>query len=388
MNRLFVLPLLAATILTGTAAQAQQAPGAFDWSGFYFGLNAGWGQSGDDSVTTTGVAAGNVANVLANRRPGSLDVKRDGFVGGGQVGYNWQRGNFVFGLETDLDYTDLSKRSGFTSTLNDVSSIKQKQYYLGTARARLGYAWDRVLVYGTGGYAYGRYKNEATFLSNGAGQPVQFGGAHGGMGSGWTAGGGIEYALPTNSMTVFGNAVTLRAEYLYYDLGERTLSVNSVPGVGVGSYASRFENNGNLFRVGLNFKFGGAQKTAVVQQTRSVAPAPVAVQAPKSYLVFFDFDRSDLSPEGSNIVQTAAANAKSGNVTRINVTGHTDRSGSDAYNERLSRRRAQTVQAELERSGIPGSSISVVALGESQPLVATAEGVREPLNRRVEIVYQ
>jgi outer membrane protein OmpA-like peptidoglycan-associated protein len=129
-----------------------------------------------------------------------------------------------------------------------------------------------------------------------------------------------------------------------------------------------------------------AQNT--VSQASYAPPAPAPRQAPRSYLVFFDFDRSDLTPEATNIVRTAADNAKAGNVTRIDVTGHADRSGSDQYNLRLSQRRAQTVQAELVRDGVPADQISISAKGESQPLVPTADGVREPQNRRVEIVYR
>jgi outer membrane protein OmpA-like peptidoglycan-associated protein len=170
---------------------------------------------------------------------------------------------------------------------------------------------------------------------------------------------------------------TVTAEYRYFE----TPFIEDDKPRGI-----RNDYSSQLALIGLRYNFGVKQQ--VVQQVKQAAPAPVVAQAPKSYLVFFDFDRSDLTPEAGNIVRTAAANAKTGNVTRIEVTGHADRSGSDAYNERLSRRRAQTVQAELERNGIPASSISVQALGESQPLVPTPDGVREPQNRRVEIVYR
>ena len=82
------------------------------------------------------------------------------------------------------------------------------------------------------------------------------------------------------------------------------------------------------------------------------------------------------------------AAAKAGNKTRIGVTGHTDRAGSDAYNMALSLRRANAVKDQLVREGIPAAGITVVGRGESQPLVPTADGVREPQNRRVEIVLQ
>jgi OOP family OmpA-OmpF porin len=121
-----------------------------------------------------------------------------------------------------------------------------------------------------------------------------------------------------------------------------------------------------------------------------VAPAPAA-PAPgiqRSFLVFFDFDRSNITTEADRVIREAAANSKRGSVSRINVTGHADRSGSDRYNMGLSMRRADAVKAVLVREGIPENQIAVVARGESQPLVPTADGVREPQNRRVEIVLQ
>jgi iron complex outermembrane receptor protein len=115
-----------------------------------------------------------------------------------------------------------------------------------------------------------------------------------------------------------------------------------------------------------------------------VAPAPAAAQ---SYLVFFDFDKSDLTPQAVAIVDQAAKNATPAKVTRLTVTGHTDTVGSDAYNMRLSRRRAESVAAELEKQGIPSDEIEIVAKGKRDLLVPTGDGVREPQNRRVQIVY-
>ena len=104
--------------------------------------------------------------------------------------------------------------------------------------------------------------------------------------------------------------------------------------------------------------------------------------------MFFDFDRSNLTPEAEQIVQTAASNYQNTTVTRINVTGHADRSGSAQYNMGLSQRRAESVKAELIRNGVPEREIAVFARGEEDPLVPTRDGVREPQNRRVEIVFE
>ncbi len=117
----------------------------------------------------------------------------------------------------------------------------------------------------------------------------------------------------------------------------------------------------------------------------AVAPAPAPVA--HSYMVFFDFNKSDLTPQAAQIVDTAAKNAEATHVTQITCTGHTDTVGSDAYNMRLSRRRAESVAAELEKEGISSSEIEIVAKGKHDLLVPTGDGVREPQNRRVQIVY-
>jgi len=116
-------------------------------------------------------------------------------------------------------------------------------------------------------------------------------------------------------------------------------------------------------------------------------PAQAPAPAPRSYLVFFDFNKSDLTPQAVGIVDEAAKNAGPAKVTQITVTGHTDTVGSDAYNMRLSRRRAESVAAQLEKDGIPSSEIEIVAKGKRDLLVPTADGVKEPQNRRVQIVY-
>ncbi len=103
--------------------------------------------------------------------------------------------------------------------------------------------------------------------------------------------------------------------------------------------------------------------------------------------MFFDFNKSDLTAQATEIVDTAAKNAGPAKVTQLTVTGHTDTVGSDAYNMRLSRRRAESVAAQLEKDGIASSEIEIVAKGKRDLLVPTKDGVREPQNRRVQIVY-
>jgi outer membrane protein OmpA-like peptidoglycan-associated protein len=142
------------------------------------------------------------------------------------------------------------------------------------------------------------------------------------------------------------------------------------------------------FLFSATYKFGGPEKSPASSQAAYVPPPVIApAQAPRSYLVFFDFNKSDLTQDAVRIVDQAAKNAAPAKVTRLEVTGHTDTVGSDAYNLRLSRRRAESVAAELEAQGIPSSEIEIIAKGKRDLLVPTADGVREPQNRRVQIVY-
>jgi len=140
-----------------------------------------------------------------------------------------------------------------------------------------------------------------------------------------------------------------------------------------------WSNNNFSLMLGLEFKFGSVAAPP--------PPPPPAVQPP-SFMVFFDWDRSNLSAQALNTIKQAAASYKTKGSARVTATGHTDKSGPEAYNMALSLRRANTVKDALVREGVPATAISVVGRGETQPLVQTADGVREPQNRRVEIVIQ
>jgi outer membrane protein OmpA-like peptidoglycan-associated protein len=123
------------------------------------------------------------------------------------------------------------------------------------------------------------------------------------------------------------------------------------------------------------------------------APAPQAVAAapmagPRAFTVFFDFDKSNITPDADRVLVQAAESAKSGEFTRIRATGHADTAGPPRYNMALSIRRANAVRDVLVREGIPASQIVVVGRGETQLLVPTPDQTREPRNRRVEIVIE
>jgi OOP family OmpA-OmpF porin len=141
-----------------------------------------------------------------------------------------------------------------------------------------------------------------------------------------------------------------------------------------------YTNNNLSAMLSLQVKFGAP---AVV----APPPPPPPAVAP-SFMVFFDWDRSNLSDQALNTIRQASDAYKTKGNARITATGHTDTSGPEAYNMALSLRRANTVKDALVRDGVPATAIAVVGRGESQPLVQTAYGVREPQNRRVEIVLQ
>ncbi|MBB4040991.1 outer membrane immunogenic protein [Microvirga flocculans] len=159
----------------------------FTWTGFYVGVNAGFGWSTNDSVTIAGV-------------PYAVDDEA-GFVGGAQAGYNYQIGSFVVGLEGDIQYADF----GGDHVVFD------RDDWFGTVRARAGVAFDRALVYATGGFAFADDAN------------------------GWTVGGGLEYA--------FTNNLSAKIEGLYVSLDQDTP---------FGSYDAEF----GVVRAGLNYRFG------------------------------------------------------------------------------------------------------------------------------------
>jgi outer membrane protein OmpA-like peptidoglycan-associated protein len=143
-----------------------------------------------------------------------------------------------------------------------------------------------------------------------------------------------------------------------------------------------------MYGVTLRYEFGASDDAGSPPAAYIPPPAVAAAPTvPHSYLVFFDFNKSDLTPAASMIVDKAAHNAGPSHVTQLTVTGHTDTVGSDAYNMRLSRRRAESVAAQLVNDGIASSEIEIVAKGKRDLLVPTADGVKEPQNRRVQIVY-
>ena len=235
------------------AAQAQGA--SHDWTGFYAGLHAGaaWGTADADvgCDDAGSIAPGFCAAVSPlGVPPRDYTFDRDGFIGGGQAGYNAQFGDLVLGVETDISRTDVEDRVSQDNFVAGVgpqfSKLAQDLEWLGTVRGRLGWAIGNGLLYATGGLAYGRVDYRYSYSLPGAAYAAKDSGSATQLG--WTAGGGAEIA--------FGQW-SLKTEYLYYDLGEEDLAAELI----VGGIATRivfepeFETQGHLARVGLSFHF-------------------------------------------------------------------------------------------------------------------------------------
>ena len=182
--------------------------------------------------------------------------------------------------------------------------------------------------------------------------------------------------------------LSLTAEYRYFALaGDRTYGSRFTTAPGAAPVYSRFrvtDNYNHSLMLGLRYAFNVAPPPVIA----AAAPPVARAEAARTYLVFFDWDRADLTDRARQIIAEAAQATTRVAVTRIEVSGHTDTSGTAAYNQGLSVRRAQNVAAELVRLGVPRAAITTQGFGFSRPLVATGPGVREPQNRRVEIVLR
>ncbi|HEY5067541.1 MAG TPA: outer membrane beta-barrel protein [Xanthobacteraceae bacterium] len=227
---------------------------AFSWTGCYVGGNAGgaWGNSNVTLMETGAfldpLSHNPPADVAFSNALGSPGIRMSGFTGGGQVGCNYQAGSFVFGIEGDGEYTGLSGSAAATATLPIAklaasATTSVSSHSLFTVRPRAGFAVDRTLFYVTGGYAGGNVTYSES-MSQRAG--VSTGGTVSSTQSGWTIGGGIEYAM-TNNWTIKG-------EYLYVNLGSVGFAgANIVMPTFTTANSATFKEN--IGRLGLNYKF-------------------------------------------------------------------------------------------------------------------------------------
>lgn len=207
-----------------------------NWTGFYLGANVGGG-FGEDRIGF---------GVIGTPAFASTNNAFKGVLGGGQIGYNWQFGPYVLGLETDFQGSSLKNTlaapcapaicapAGLTATYS------QNVPWFGTARARIGYAQDTWMIYATGGFAYGSVETNATATAG----PLVAAFSSKETRTGWTVGGGIEVGLSANW--------SVKGEYLYVDLGSarNTWNVVGIPAIYNDSHITM-----NVVRAGLNYRF-------------------------------------------------------------------------------------------------------------------------------------
>jgi len=364
------------------------------WTGFYVGINGGWVDSDKDRVLNTGSDTGvgglgaalQTAGPFGGRQiPNQLNLSYSGWQVGGTVGYNWQVApQWVLGFEIDADGGNGSKTASFAfpgsaGTVPFTSTFKRSIGFLSTDRLRAGFLpTPNLMLFGTAGLSWGETSESATWTCPTcapptATEPSTSNNSHR-WGAGLAWGGGAEWMFLPNW--------SLKAEYIRADLGTTTARIRYTYGANVSTLTSASHFDDDIVRIGLNYHFAPPPPPP---------PAPMAMPAPppvtsKVFIVFFDWDRDTITPEGMAIVQQAADAYKSGAPVQIQVTGYTDRSGSAGYNQRLSERRANNVAKALAARGVPREQMLVSGKGENDNRVPTANGVREPQNRRVEIV--
>ncbi len=186
------------------------------------------------------------------------------------------------------------------------------------------------------------------------------------------------------------DAVSLFADYQYLNI----VNLNYTNDAG---NKVETDNQHHSIMAGVKYSFGKPPAPpAPAPELAASAPVPEPIPAPapvpdvvksRSYIIFFDFDKSVITAEARQILEQVAADFKAGIATKVELTGHADRSGTLPYNQKLSERRASAARSMLKKLGITDGQIATLAKGETQPLVQTPDGVREPQNRRVEIVY-
>jgi outer membrane protein OmpA-like peptidoglycan-associated protein len=378
--------LLAATVLAAApiAAKAQAV------SGLYIGAGAGVNFLQREPISSTtfpGVLPTNLASSLSNS-PQSVR-SQVGFAGVLSVGYGLGNG-LRFEIEGDARDNKLknSNAANINGTRIGVGGDEIKYGGMFNALYDFDFGFPVVPYVGVGvGYQWAQEQNFRAYTG-------QFG--TGGLASLYRTNQGdgafayqgiVGAAFPIAAVP----GLSLTAEYRYLGMtGDRTLNAqylaNRPAPLGTSTAAKiKFSDETNhTIMVGLRYAFNAAPPPPPA----AVVTPPPAREAARTYLVFFDWDRADLTPRARQVVSEAAQATTRVQVTRIQVNGYTDTSGTPRYNQGLSVRRAQTVANELVRDGVPRSAISIQGFGETHLLVPTADGVREPQNRRVEIILQ
>ncbi|MGK7871332.1 OmpA family protein [Falsiroseomonas sp. E2-1-a20] len=351
-------------------------------NGLYVGAGAGVNWLQESDLTTQGnLSRALTAAGVGRSGTASFDY---GWLGVVSIGYGFGNGVRV---ELEGNYRDnsidgISGFTGISAPRSQGGSIKSYG-----VMANAFYDFDLgpgafVMPYVGLGAGYIVQNWDAVRIRNASGASVALDGDNGNFAYQAIAGAAILIA------SVPGLAIT--AEYRFMGTLSDDIDARFV-GAGGGAVQTRgsveVDNLNHSLLLGIRYAFGVAPPPPPVVEP--VAPAPAQQPAvARTYLVFFDFDRADLTDRARQIIADAAQASTQLQTTRIEVAGHADRAGNPQYNQRLSQRRADAVAAELERRGISRSQMTIQAFGETRPLVATADGVREPQNRRVEIVMK
>jgi outer membrane immunogenic protein len=242
-------------------------PVPYIWSGFYGGANGGWVGSADNTINLTGTDTGTagLGSDLANGIiPNPLNLGYSGFLAGGQLGYNWQTTNWVFGLEADMDWVSAKSSGAFPDAvalppggLSGPLGINASREldWLGTFRGRIGYTpVAPLLVYATGGLAFGQHQLGIGVSDPTGTPPANLFNQTSEWSAGWTVGGGFEW--------MFARQWSLKAEYLYVDLGNISSTINYnylsvVPGgtPQTSSLTATAHDTDNIVRGGINYHF-------------------------------------------------------------------------------------------------------------------------------------
>ena len=359
---LLAASVLAVPVLTGSLAARAEQP----VSGLYVSLGGGINFKQDVTVKTSPPG-------------GQLDSELGpAFVGA--VGYGFGNG-FRAEIEGNYDNNKFNKDNG-SSTFSAAGGREQLYGVMVNGYYDFDNVLPMVTPYVGVGVGY-EFANEQGLTAYGAGG--HFAGANNTEGS-FAAQAILGASIPLTAVP----GLDLTAEYRFMALlGNRSYGGTFTSPAGVASPASITLGNdyNHTFLIGLRYAFGAAPAA----MAPAAAAAPIAAPAPapaRSYLVFFDWDKATLTTRARQIIHEAAENSTRVQYTAIRVNGYTDTSGSAQYNMGLSIRRADAVAGELVRDGVPKNAIEIHGYGETRLLVPTGPNVREPQNRRVEIIIQ
>jgi OmpA-OmpF porin, OOP family len=373
--RLLSAGLLAAPLAIPVAAHAQGV------QGLYIGAGAGYNLPMAPKATAFGggFSAGNPP------AGGALRLNQNGgFAGEASVGYGFGNGIRVE-VEGDFLQNNINHVTGTAFPTTSNGNVRNwgamaNAYY----DFNVGLPWMTPYIGAGAGYQWTHLHNVSATQ---AGGPFTFS-------SDDTTGhfayqGIVGAAFPVSSLPYMGGlnmpGLFLTAEYRFMNVtGGGHFNAATVVGSTYTTSTIKLHNQYyNTFMIGLRYDFGAAPPPPTPVPVSAPAPAPS-----RSYLVFFDWDKASLSDRARGIIKEAADNSTRVQYTRIEVNGYTDTSGSPQYNMGLSIRRAQAVAGELVRDGVSKASISIQGFGQTHLLVPTADGVREPQNRRVEIIIR